>query len=79
MKPEKQRVALSVEMDGDIYDCIQDFLASNPGWNRQLLIDASMSLFLMQNHCQMKKSHYKSCSQIYLNSVCALPDKHFQN
>ncbi len=50
MKSESTTVALSVELSEEIYDCRQDFLASNPGGNQGGLINASMSWFLIQNH-----------------------------
>ncbi len=50
MKSESTTVALSVELSEEIYDCRQNFLASNPGGNQGGLINASMSLLLIQNH-----------------------------
>ncbi len=72
MKSESTNVTLSVELEEEIYCCMQDFLASNPGWNQKLVIDASMSLFLMQNHRQIKPEDYQACSQKYLHSVCGV-------
>lgn len=70
MKSMHNRVSLSVEIHEDIYDCIQDFLASNPQWNRETVINASMSLFLLQNHKQIKPTDYRTCSRNYLQSIC---------
>ena len=72
MKPEPTTVVLSVELDEEIYGCMQDFLASNPGWNQRLVINASMSLFFLQNHQHIKPKDYQACSQNYVHSVCAL-------
>ncbi len=70
MKSESKNVTLSVELEEEIYRCMQDFLTSNPAWNQKLVIDASMSLFLIQNHRQIKREDYQACSQKYLHSVC---------
>ena len=79
MESEKKRVVLSVEVNESIYGCMQHFLKSNPQWNRKKLIDASMSLFLMQNHKEIKQIDYQACSQNYLHSVCTVPVKYSQN
>ena len=71
MKFEPTTVALSVELEEEIYDCLQDFLTSNPSWNQQRVMDASMSLFLIQNHSTIKPQDYRACSQQYLHSICA--------
>ena len=77
MKSESTTVALSVELSEEIYDCMQDFLTSHPGWNQRRLIDASMSLFLIQNHSAIKPDDYRACSQQYLHSVCAVFPGHY--
>lgn len=61
MKSQQAIVQLSVEVNESIYNCMQDFLASNPQWNRQKLINASISLFLMQNHKSIKPDNYQDC------------------
>ena len=79
MESEKKRVVLSVEVNEKIYSCMQHFLNSNPQWNRKMLIDASMSLFLMQNHKEIKPTDYQACSKNYVDSVCAISVKYSQN
>ena len=79
MKSKNQRVSLSVEINEDIYDCIQDFLASNPQWNQETVINASMSLFLLQNHREIKPTDYRACSRNYLHSVCSTDSQQSSN
>ncbi len=79
MKSQQVIVPLSVEVNENIYNCMQDFLASNPQWNRERLINASISLFLMQNHKSIKTKNYQDCSQTYLHSIGILPKPHSQN
>ena len=71
MKFEPTTVALSVELSEKIYRCLQDFLADHPDWNQQRVMDASLSLFFLQNHSHIKPEDYQACSQQYLHSVCA--------
>ena len=63
-------VALSVELNENIYSCMQDFLAANPQWNREKLINASISLFLIQNHNDIKPEAYQDCSKTYIKMIC---------
>lgn len=79
MKSHKASVTLSIEIDENIYQCMQDFLISNPQWNWETLFDASLSLFLMQNHQQIESADYKARAQKYLRSVCSVPYEHSQN
>lgn len=79
MKSQQAIVQLSVEVNESIYNCMQDFLASNPQWNRQKLINASISLFLMQNHKSIKPDNYQDCSKTYLNAICIAPEHYSQN
>ncbi|HEY9768093.1 MAG TPA: DUF2811 domain-containing protein [Coleofasciculaceae cyanobacterium] len=66
MNSQKTTVELYIEINENIYNCIQDFLSSNPQWDRKLLIEASMSLFFQQN--------YQSCSKTSVHSVCVVPE-----
>ena len=79
MKSQQAVVPLSVEVNENIYNLMQDFLTSNPQWSRQRLINASISLFLMQNHKSIKARNYQDCSQTYLHSIGILPKPHSQN
>lgn len=79
MKSYQGTVSLSVEINESIYNYMQDFLASNPHWNRAMIIEASMSLFLMQNHRDIKPEAYQNCSKTYLHSICDVPDKYSYN
>lgn len=70
MNSQQTTVEVYIEIDEKIYECMQDFLASHPQWNRKMLIEASMSLFLMQNHRNIKPNDFRACSKTYLNSIC---------
>lgn len=79
MKSQPKTVTLSIEIDENIYQCMQDFLNSNSQWNSKALLNASLSLFLLQNHKQIEPADYKACAQKYLHSVSSLPYQYSQN
>lgn len=66
---ESSRVALSIEVNESIYKCLQDFLAANPQWTQEQLINASMSLFLLQNHKNIVHKDNQSDYGNYSDSV----------
>jgi len=71
MKPPPITVTLNVEIDENIYECMQDFFNENPHWNSETIFNASLSLFLMQNYEGVESEQYQACGQRYLNSVCS--------
>lgn len=79
MKSQQKNVTLNVEIDDGIYQCMQDYLSSNNQWNTNAVINASLSLFLIQNHSSIEAADYKACSQKYLRSLCSVPRQYFQN
>ena len=78
MNFQQATVEVYIEIDEKIYECMQNFLASHPQWDRKMLIEASMSLFLMQNYHGIKPDNFRACSQTYLNYVCN-SDRYFRN
>lgn len=78
MNFQQARVEVYIEIDEKIYECMQEFLASHPQWNKKMLIEASMSLFLIQNHHDIKPDSLRTCSKTYLNSICS-SKQHFRN
>lgn len=78
MESQKIKVSLSIELDEKIYQCMQEFLDSNPQWSSESLFNASLSLFLMQNHKEIDSIQYRACAQKYLHSVCSSPYQNTQ-
>ena len=70
MKSHKITVTLNVEIDENIYECMQDFFNANPQWNSETIFNASLSLFLMQDYQDIASEQYQICGQRYLNSIC---------
>ena len=79
MNSEPATVSVYLEIDENIYDCMQDFLAANPQWNKSMLIEASISLFLMQNHRSIEPQVYQNCSKTYVHSICDAVEEYSHN
>ena len=67
----KSTITLNIEVDNALYSGINEFLAVNPDWNRDRLINTSLSLFLIQNADSVSSKTYQACSKTYLHSVCS--------
>lgn len=79
MESQPKSITLSVEIDDNIYQCMQDYLASNSQWNAEAVLNASLSLFLIQNHREIDSEDYRTCSQKYLHSVCSVSPQYSSN
>ncbi len=70
MNSEPTRVTLCVELEEELYHCMQDFLADNSDWNRKQIIDVSLTGFLRENNHKSQPEDYQDLVQeIYLQSV----------
>lgn len=76
MKSQKIKVTLNVEIDEDIYECMQDFFIANPHWNSETIFNASLSLFLIRNYQNLESEQYQACGQKHVKSTCG---KSFQD
>ncbi len=79
MEFSQNTITLNVEINESIYRCMQDFLDTYSDWNQKSVINASMSLFLLQNHRQIKPLDYQACSRSYVQFVCDRESKFSQN
>ena len=67
----KSTINLNIEVDNALYSGIEEFLTVNPDWDRDRLINTSLSLFLIQNADSVSSKTYQACSKTYLHSVCS--------
>ena len=79
MKSQPKNVTLSVEIEESIYQCMQDYLISNSQWNTEAVLNASLSLFLIQNHRKIDSNDYKACSQKYLDCIFSISQQYSEN
>jgi len=72
MEFEPKTITLSIELKEEFYQCVQKFLADNPSWNRQQLINVSLSRFLSQTSQFIQLEDYQSLARLI---YCLTNDK----
>lgn len=65
------KVTLNIEIDEVLYQGIAEFIANNENWDRDRIINTSLSLFLLQNSDSVSPQTYQASSKTYLHSVCS--------
>lgn len=58
------RISTLTEIPEDLYDSLHGFLKTHPNWDQDRIFTASLSLFLLQNGSQDRRT-----SQIYLDTI----------
>jgi hypothetical protein len=65
-------ISLEAEVNIDLHETLLRYLDNHPYWDVNRVINASLSLFMMQNWSKeqgLKTKDYETCSQVYLDSV----------
>ena len=65
-------ISLETEVDSELHKTLQKYLENHPYWDINRVINASLSLFMMQNWSKeknMNNQDYDICIQVYLNSI----------
>lgn len=65
-------VSLSAKIPQELHESLQNYLAENPNWDQDRLLAAALSLFLLQNSQNKVKQSpqtYRSCAQVYLETL----------
>lgn len=57
-------ISTNVEISRELHDAVQGYLEQNPDWDHERVMQAALSLFLMQNEVGIK-----NVSQMYLDSL----------
>lgn len=65
------KITLNIEIDEVLYNGIAEFINSNEDWDRDKIINTSLSLFLLQNSNSVSNQTYQASSKTYLHSVCS--------
>ena len=69
---QKYCISLEAEIDSDLHQSLARYLNSHPYWDMNRVLNASLSLFLMQNWTSengFSKSDRNTCTRIYLDSI----------
>ena len=65
-------ISVEAEINGDLHESLAKYLDCHPYWDLNRVLNASLSLFMMQNWSQeggMEKQDYDTCTRVYLNSI----------
>lgn len=65
-------VSLEAEINSELHKSLQKYLNHHPYWDVNQVINASLSLFMLQNWSQdrgIDTKNYDICSKVYLDCI----------
>ena len=65
-------ISVEAEIDGELHKSLQRYLDSHPYWDLNRVLNASLSMFMMQNwqaENGFKQRDRDICSRVYLDSI----------
>ena len=65
-------ISLEAEINSELHQSLARYLDCHPYWDLNRVLNASLSLFMMQNWSQengLTKKDYDTCASVYLNSI----------
>ncbi len=65
-------ISIEAEINSELHKSLSRYLDCHPYWDLNRVLNASLSLFMMQNWSQengLKKQDYDICTNVYLNSI----------
>ena len=65
-------ISLEAEINGELHKSLTKYLNCHPYWDLNRVLNASLSLFMMQNWSQengLEKNDYDTCTRVYLDSI----------
>ncbi|PSO49760.1 MAG: hypothetical protein BRC33_05635 [Cyanobacteria bacterium SW_9_44_58] len=68
----KTNVSLSTEIPQELHESLQRYLDEHPSWDQDRVLAAALSLFLLQNSqnkVEQNPQTYRSCAQVYLETL----------
>ena len=65
----ESKITLNIEIDEAIYQEIAEFIKNNNDWDRNRVINRSLSLFLAKNANSISSLTYQYRTRTYLHSV----------
>ena len=71
MNPE-YCISLEAEINSELHQTLLKYLDCHPYWDVNRVINASLSLFMMQNWCSengIKDRDYQICTKVYLDNI----------
>ncbi len=65
-------ISLEAEINSDLHQSLLKYLDNHPYWDVNRVLNASLSLFMLQNWSQdkgLRTKDYDTCSRVYLDSI----------
>lgn len=65
-------ISVEAEINSELHKSLLNYLDCHPYWDLNRVLNASLSLFMMQNWSQengLKQQDYDTCSRVYLDSI----------
>lgn len=65
-------ISLEAEINSELHQSLLKYLDNHPYWDVNRVLNASLSLFMLQNWSQdkgLKTKDYDTCSRVYLDSI----------
>ena len=65
-------ISLEAEIQSDLHQSLARYLDSHPYWDINRVLNASLSMFMMQNWSQkegLEQRDYDICTRVYLDSI----------
>lgn len=72
MMNQEYCVSVEAEINSELHKSLLRYLDSHPYWDLNRMLDASLSMFMMQNWSEeegLKPKDYSICSRVYLDSI----------
>lgn len=65
-------ISIEAEINNELHKSLLRYLDYHPYWDLNRVINASLSLFMMQNWSQengLENKDYETCSRVYLDNI----------
>ena len=65
-------VSVEAEINSELHKSLSRYLDSHPYWDLNRMLNASISMFIMQNWSEedgLEQKDYDTCSRVYLDSI----------
>ncbi|MGF1590608.1 MAG: DUF2811 domain-containing protein [Pleurocapsa sp.] len=65
-------ISVEAEINGELHKSLAKYLDCHPYWDLNRVLNASLSLFMMQNWSQengLEQQDYDICTRVYLHSI----------
>ena len=65
-------ISLEAEINSELHKSLTKYLNCHPYWDLNRVLNASLSLFMMQNWSQdngLEKHDYDTCTRVYLDNI----------